>query len=283
MRCKIVVITGASSGIGLVTARELARQGARLVMICRDRERGADARLVVAKAATGPAPELVIADLASQASIRAVAGEVGRRFERIDVLINNAGGIFNHREMTGEGIERTFATNHLGPFLLTNLLLERIASGGRIVNVASEFYPSRLDFGNLQGERKYGFLTAYGLSKLENILFTFELAKRLGERPVSVNCQTPSPARTRFGNNMTGWAGLFPRVVKALFPSAEKAARTVIYVASSPEVEGVSGRFFAHCRISRTKPVTHDGGVAARLWRISSEMVGLPVEMAAGG
>ena len=278
MRDRIVLITGASSGIGLVTARELARLGARVVMLCRDRERGADARIAVAKAATGPAPELLITDIAAQASVRAAAAELSRRFERIDVLINNAGGVFDHRQVTGDGIERTFATNHLGPFLLTNLILDRIASGGRIVNVASEVYPSRLDFANLQGERKYGFFSAYARSKLENIIFTFELAKRLAERHISVNCLSPGPARTRFGDNMTGLAGLFPRFAKALFPSAERAARTLIYVASSPELEGVSGRFFLHSRMRRTKPVTHDSGVATRLWRVSAELVGLPSE-----
>jgi NAD(P)-dependent dehydrogenase (short-subunit alcohol dehydrogenase family) len=282
MRGKIVLITGASSGIGLVTARELARLGAAVVMLCRDRERGADARIIIAKAATASAPELVIADLAAQASVRAAAAEIGRRFERIDVLVNNAGGVFNRREVTGEDIERTFATNHLGPFLLTNLLLDRIASGGRIVNVVFEVYPSRLDFANLQGERQYGFFSAYTRSKLENILFTFELAKRLSDRRISVNCLSPGPARTRFGDNMTGLAGLFPRFAKALFPSAEKAARTVIYVASSPEVEGVTGRFFLHGRIRRTKPVTHDSSVAAQLWRVSAELVGLPPDAVDG-
>jgi NAD(P)-dependent dehydrogenase (short-subunit alcohol dehydrogenase family) len=280
MRGKIVLITGANSGVGFVTARELARMGACVLMVCRDTGRGARARVEVAKAATGPAPELLLADMSSQSSVRALADDVRRRFAKIDVLINNAGGIFAQRELTADGIEKTFATNHLGPFLLTNLLLDPVCAGtgGRIVNVASESYPSRLDFDNLQGEKRYGFLNAYFRSKLENIIFTFDLAKRLRDTGVTVNCLSPGPTRTRFGDNMTGLPGLFPRLAKRLFPSPEKGARTLIHVASSPAVAGVSGRFFLRQRDRQTKPVTRDAQVAARLWGVSADLVGLPGE-----
>jgi NAD(P)-dependent dehydrogenase (short-subunit alcohol dehydrogenase family) len=276
---KIALITGANSGIGFVTAVELAKMGARVLMVCRDGERGARARAAVAKAASGAAPELLLADISSQKSIRALADDVSQRFASIDVLINNAGGIFANRELTTDGIERTFATNHLGPFLLTNLLLDRVSAGtgGRIVNVASESYPSKLDFGNLQGERSYGFLNAYFRSKLENIIFSLDLAQRLQPSGVTVNCMSPGPTSTRFGDNMTGLAGLFPRLAKKLFPSPEKGARTLVYLASSPEIAGVSGRFFLRQRVRSTKPVTHDREVAAQLWRVSAELVGLPV------
>jgi NAD(P)-dependent dehydrogenase (short-subunit alcohol dehydrogenase family) len=276
---KIALITGANSGIGFVTAVELAKMGARVLMVCRDGERGAHARAAVAKAASGAAPELLLADISSQKSIRALADDVSQRFASIDVLINNAGGIFANRELTTDGIERTFATNHLGPFLLTNLLLDRVSAGtgGRIVNVASESYPSKLDFGNLQGERSYGFLNAYFRSKLENIIFSLDLAQRLQPSGVTVNCMSPGPTSTRFGDNMTGLAGLFPRLAKKLFPSPEKGARTLVYLASSPEIAGVSGRFFLRQRVRSTKPVTHDREVAAQLWRVSAELVGLPV------
>ena len=279
MHGKTVLITGANSGIGFVTAVELAKMGARVLMVCRDTERGAHARAAVAQVASGAPPELLLADISSQQAIRALANEVRQRFPKIDVLINNAGGIFAESGFTANGIERTFATNHLGPFLLTNLLIDLVktGTGGRIVNVVSESYPSRLDFGNLQGEKGYGFLSAYFRSKLENIIFSLDLAQRLQNSGVTVNCMSPGPTSTRFGDNMTGLAGLFPRLAKKLFPSPEKGARTLIYLSSSPDVEGVSGRFFLRQRARRTKPVTSDAEVAARLWRVSSDLVGLPV------
>jgi retinol dehydrogenase 12 len=283
MHGKVVLVTGANSGIGFVTARELAKMGAHVLMVCRDPGRGAKAQAAVAKAATGPAPELLIADISSLPAVRALADEIRRRVPGIDVLINNAGAIFAHRELTADGIEKTFATNHLGPFLLTNLVLDLVCArtGGRIVNVAAESYLSKLDFDNLQGEKSYGFLSAYFRSKLENIIFSFDLAKRLEATGVTVNCLSPGPTRTRFGDNMTGLAGLFPRLAKTLFPSAEKGARTLIYLASSPDVAGVSGRFFLWQRVRRTKPVTSDTEVAARLWRVSAALAGLPVERSA--
>jgi NAD(P)-dependent dehydrogenase (short-subunit alcohol dehydrogenase family) len=279
MHGKTVLITGANSGIGFVTAVELAKMGAGVLMVCRDTERGAHARAAVAKVATGVAPELLLADISSQQAIRALADDVRQRFPKIDVLINNAGGIFAERGLTADGIERTFATNHLGPFLLTNLLIDLVktGTGGRIVNVASVSYPSKLDFGNLQGEKGYGFLSAYFRSKLENIIFSLDLAQWMRGSGVTVNCMSPGPTSTRFGDNMTGLAGLFPRLAKKLFPSPEKGARTLIYLASSPEVEGISGRFFLRLRARKTKPVTSDSEVAARLWRVSAELVRLPI------
>jgi NAD(P)-dependent dehydrogenase (short-subunit alcohol dehydrogenase family) len=277
MQGKTVLITGASSGIGFVTARELARMGAGVLMVCRHAQRGADARIEVAKAATGPAPELLLADLSLQASVRTLADEVRRRFGAIDVLINNAAGIFARRELTAEGIEKTFATNYLGPFLLTNLLLDlvRNVAGGRILNVTAEGYPSRLDFDNLQGEKRYGFLNAYFRSKLASIIFTFDLARRLTDTGVTVNCLSPGPTRTRFGDDMTGLAGLFPRVVKLMFPGPEHGARTLIHLAASPAVAGMSGSFFLRLRERRTKPVTRDVEIGTRLWNVSADLVGL--------
>jgi NAD(P)-dependent dehydrogenase (short-subunit alcohol dehydrogenase family) len=279
MHGKTVLITGANSGIGFVTACELAKMGARVLMVCRDSERGANAWTEVAQVATEATPALLLADMSSQKAIRALADDVRRRFPKIDVLINNAGGIFAERGFTVDGIERTFATNHLGPFLLTNLVIDLVTAGtGRIINVASESYSSRLNFDNLDGEKSYGFLNAYFRSKLENIIFSFDLARRLEGSGVTVNCMSPGPTRTRFGDNMTGLAGLFPRLVKKLFPSPEKGARTLIYLTSSPEVDGISGRFFLRQRALPTKPVTLDAEIAARLWRISAELVGLPVD-----
>jgi NAD(P)-dependent dehydrogenase (short-subunit alcohol dehydrogenase family) len=278
MHGKTVLITGANSGIGFVTARELAKMGARILMVCRDTERGAEARAEVAQVATGAAPELLLADMSSQQAIRALAEDIRQHFPKIDVLINNAAGVFAARALTVDGIETTFATNHLGPFLLTNLVIDvvKAGAGGRIINVATEVYPSKLDFANLDGEKSYGFLSAYFRSKLANIIFSLDLARRLKGSGVTVNCMSPGPTRTRFGDNMSGLAGLFPRFAKKLFPGPETGARTLIYLASSPEVADISGRFFLRERARRTKPVTSDAEVAARLWRVSAELVGLP-------
>jgi len=286
MKDKIVVVTGASSGIGLATARELARQGAEIAMVCRDPKRAEAARVDVAAAATGPQPQIFLADLAAQQDIRHLATAIKSRYSHIDVLINNAGAVFARRELTVDGIEKTFAVNHLAPFLLTNLMLDnvRAAEAGRIITVGSESYSSALDFENLQSERKHHFLTAYFRSKLENILFTFELSRRLVGTNVTANCLSPGPTKTRIGSNMDGWAGLFPLFVRNVpfFASPEKGARTSVYLASSPEVAKTTGRFFLRCREARTKPLTHDVGVARRLWKLSEDLCGLG-EAAGGG
>src|SRR5579859_1049749 len=213
---KVVLITGANSGVGFATARQLAELGAVVIMVCRDPGRGSAARNAVAQVATGPEPTLLLADLSSQAAVYALSDEVHARFARIDVLLNNAGAIFARRELTADGIEKTFAVNHLAPFLLTNLLLDlvRASPAGRIVTVASESHSGRLDFDNLQGERRYSFLAAYNRSKLGNILFTYELARRLAGTGVTANCLSPGPTMTRFGDEMRGLPALFPLLMK---------------------------------------------------------------------
>jgi NAD(P)-dependent dehydrogenase (short-subunit alcohol dehydrogenase family)/cytochrome b561 len=190
MQEKTVVITGASSGIGLATARELARQGALVVMVCRDAERAETARKEVAAVATGREPAVFLADLLAQREIRNVAAAINESYPRIDVLINNAGAVFARRELTVDGIEKTFAINHLAPFLLTSLLLDNIraADAGRIITVTSGTYSSSLDFDNLQSEKGHRFLPAYFRTKLENILFTYELSRRLAGTGVTANC-----------------------------------------------------------------------------------------------
>jgi len=281
MKGKTVLITGASSGIGFSTAITLAQMGARILLVCRDAKRGADAQTAVADVATEAAPRLLLADLSSLHDVRALAEVLHRHFPAIDVLINNAAGIFSERGFTGDGFERTFAINHLAPFLFTNLVIDLLKSSGaaRIVNVAAESPLARLDFDNLQGEKRYGFLSAYFRSKLENIIFSNELSRRLEGSGVTVNSMSPGPTRTRFGDNMTGLPALFPFVLKRLFPGPESGARTLVYLASSPDVEGITGQFFFRQRARRTKPVTMNREVAARLWRISAELVGLPADI----
>jgi len=273
MKDKVVVVTGASSGIGQATARELARQGAKIVMVCRDAERAEAARRDVAAAASGQQPTVLPANLLAQREIRSLAEAIEKDHTKIDVLINNAGALFKRRELTDEGIEKTFAVNHLAPFLLTNLLLDRIraAPAGRVITVTSGTYPSVLDFDNLQSEKGHQFLAAYFRSKLENILFTFELSRRLEGSGVTANCLFPGPTRTRFGNNLDGLAGLFPLFMQnfPLLASPEKGARTTVYLASSPDVTGISGRFYFRCRETPTKPVTRDLEIARRLWSVS--------------
>ena len=276
---KIILITGANSGVGFSTARQLAARGAGVVMVCRDPVRGVSARDEIAKIATGPAPLLYIADLSSQDSIRQLACKLERDLSRIDVLINNAGAIFARRETTIDGIEKTFATNHLAPFLLTHLLLDLVkaAPAGRILTVSSESHNSKLDFGNLQGENRYNFFNAYNRSKLCNILFTYELARRLKGTNITANCLSPGPTATTFGNNLKGLPRLFPLLMKRipfLFSSPEKGAFASVYLASSSELEGVTGKFFLGSRARKTRRITYDERVAMKLWAICEKLTG---------
>jgi NAD(P)-dependent dehydrogenase (short-subunit alcohol dehydrogenase family) len=282
MTGKTVVITGANSGIGFEASLELARLGALVVMVSRDRKRGETARQAVATLAKTP-PTLLIADLVSQASIRGLAVELHDRFDRIDVLINNAGGTFSKREINSDGLEATFATNHLASFLLTNLTLDLLiaAPAGRVVVVASEAHAKKLDMGNLQGEKHYGFFPAYSASKTANILFTYELARRMAGTSVTATAVSPGPSKTRFGDNMTGMGGAFSKVMKSMpfFHSAAAGAKVVVFAASSPDLDGVTGRFYMKSKERKSKAVTHDRDLAARLWGISARLSNLEVSM----
>jgi NAD(P)-dependent dehydrogenase (short-subunit alcohol dehydrogenase family) len=282
---KNVLITGANSGLGLASARELAQRGAKVILVCRNESRGIAARDEVSRVASGDPPVLLLADLSSQAAIRNLANQVHARFERLDVLMNNAGAIFAERELTVDGIEKTFAINHLAPFLLTGLVLDlvRAAPAGRIITVVADPFISTFDFGNLQSEKGHNFLAAYFRSKLANILFTYELARRLEGTSVSANCASPGPTVTHFGDNLRGRPALFHLILKPLkripflFYSAEKGAQTQIYLASSPDVEKLSGRYFFRGREKSTKAITHDLQLAARLWTVSEELCGQSV------
>jgi NAD(P)-dependent dehydrogenase (short-subunit alcohol dehydrogenase family) len=283
MQDKTVLVTGAGSGIGRAASRRLAELGAEVVMISRDPLRGAAARDEVAAGALGPEPIFIPADLSSQEAVRRLSAELHRRFDRIDVLINNAGTATNRRELTADGLERTLATNHLAPFLLTRLLLDLLeaAPAGRVVNVTSESHSSRLDFANLQGERHYNFFEAYARSKLANVLFTYELARRLQGTRVTANCYTPGPTATNFGRQAGGVMGLMSALVRmlALTPlgsSAAEGALPAVYLASAPEVAGLSGAYFERLRRARSKPITYDAAVAARLWSVSEALVAEP-------
>jgi NAD(P)-dependent dehydrogenase (short-subunit alcohol dehydrogenase family) len=277
MRGKTVLITGANSGIGFETAAALARRGASIAMVCRDPTRGAEAREKIARIATAAAPDLLIADLSSQAEIRALATGLRSKYAFLSVVINNAGAVFARRELSIDGIEKTFALNHLAPFLFTHLILDllRAAPSARVINIASALHNASPDvLENLQGERKHSFMLAYKQSKLGVILFTYELAHRLEATNISVNCVEPGPTATRFGDNMHGLAGLFPRVMKRLpfFQSPERGARSVIYAASSPELEGETGKYLVKSKPTRSSAITYDTELRTRHWAISQQL-----------
>jgi NAD(P)-dependent dehydrogenase (short-subunit alcohol dehydrogenase family) len=261
----------------LATALLLAESGAEVVMVGRDRTRSNFVRAEIAQYASGSEPIMFLADLSSQAEIHRLSERLHGSFSRIDVLISNAAAVFAQREVTPDGLEKNFALNHLAPFALTHLLLDllRAAPAGRILTASSEFHSGELDFSNLQGERQYNCFGAYKRSKLCNILFTYELSRRLAGSTMTANCFSPGPTLTRLGDNMRGLHAVFPWLLKEIpyllaFP--EHAARTPVYAASSPDLDGVTGRFFLRCRETRTKQITYDIDAAARLWNTSQAL-----------
>jgi len=277
-RDKVIVITGASSGLGLQTARQLASQGGQIVMIVRDQAGGEHARLQVAAAATGEPPVLLTADLSAQADIRRVARQVTDRYGHIDILINNAGAAFSRREHSADGLELTWATNQLGPFLLTELLLPLLAGApaGRIVNVVSEFYSRKLDLTNLQGQRKYSYFGAYSASELGKVLFTTELARRNKASGVTVVAVSPGPARTNFSRP----AGVLGMVLGAMqhtpmVKPAGQAASGIAWAATAAEPAGHSGALYMRRKQLSLKGAAKDPSLAARVWSISEQQTGV--------
>jgi len=281
MKGKTCVITGASDGIGLETACQLGARGAKLVLIGRNPIKG-EAALAALRARV---PEVVadmhFADLSRRSEIVRIAAVVLRAAKRIDVLVNNAGGIFARRDVTPDGLERTFALNHLGYFLLTELLRERIAASApaRIVNVASEAHRNAvLDFSDLQCESHYSGWKAYQRSKLCNILFTRELARRLAGTGVSANCLHPGFVATHFGDNNRGLFGIGVRLAKRISAiSLQRGAETPVYVAADHGIEGTTGRYFDKCRERAPSPAAQDDEAARRLWQESLRLAGLPI------
>ena len=279
MRGKTCVITGATDGIGLEAAGRLGALGARLVLIGRNRTKGDTALATLRTRVPGVVVEMHYADLSRQNEIRRLAPELLATASRIDVLINNAGGFFEKREITADGIERTFALNHLGYFLLTDLLRERIIASApaRIVNVASGAHRrTTLDFADLQTAHVYNGWKAYQRSKLCNILFTRELARRLAGTGVTANSLHPGLVATSFADNNRGWMrfafGIAKRVIGL---SIEAGAETPVYLASSPAVEGITGLYFGKCKADSPSAAAQDYQVASRLWRESAALTGL--------
>lgn len=277
---KVVLVTGATAGIGEIAARELARMGARVVIVGRSPQK-CEATVASIRQETGNADvHSLVADLSSTAEVRRLADEFLARYDRLDVLVNNAGALFSTRTETVDEFERTFALNHLAYFLLTNLLLDRLKASApsRIVNVASDAHrvASRgLNFDDLQAKNRYRAFRAYGASKLANILFTRELARRLEGTSVTVNCLHPGFVATNFtsGNGALGW--VFRRMASLFAISPEKGAQTSIYLASSPDVSTVTGAYFAKCRQKTPHSAARDDQAALRLWQVSEQLTGL--------
>jgi NAD(P)-dependent dehydrogenase (short-subunit alcohol dehydrogenase family) len=273
------LVTGATSGIGKETALRLALLGATVIVVARDASRGAAAEAEI----TGRVPlakvEVMTADLSSLAQVRRLAGDVLGRHSRLDVLVNNAGVISPRRQPTGDGLETTFATNHLGPFLLTSLLrglLERSAPA-RVVTVSSAVHKQvrAIPWDDLPRGAQSGQAQAYPVSKLLNILFTAELARRLAGTGVTANCLHPGFVRTSLGRDVTGVLGTVLPMILRLRPGPEAGARTSVYLASSPEVAGVTGGYFVNCKPAEPNALAKDTQAAARLWALSEDLVGL--------
>jgi retinol dehydrogenase 14 len=278
MAGRTVLITGGSGGIGRATALGLARMGADLAIISRDRGRGEDAARDV-RAAGGGRVDLFIADLSSQSEVRGLAEEVLQTLSRIHVLINNVGGYFDTRHVTADGLERTFALNHLAPFLLTSLLLEKLkqSASARVVTVSSNAQAAgRIDFNDLQGERSYSGARAYSQSKLANVLFSYELARRLKGTSVTSNALHPGVVSTSIGaEDPATVQRIFIPFLRAFMKKPAQGAATSIHLASAPDLEQVTGRYFANSKLKRSSKLSYDEAIAAKLWHVSGDLVRL--------
>ncbi len=273
---KIVLITGATNGIGLITARALAQRGATVVIVGRDTSRTERAAQEIKRQAPDSAVHTFLADLSSQAQVRRLAEEFQARFPRLDVLVNNAGAVFAKRQISVDGIEMTMALNHLAPFLLTNLLLDSLKASdrARIVTVASAAHVGmRIPFDDLNHTRgRYQNFVVYGQSKLMNIMFTYELARRLDGTTVTANALHPGFVATNFGKSNGGWWDTVFTLIRPFAISPEQGAQTSIHLASSPEVATVTGQYFAKLRPVKSSSASYDREAQQRLWAVSEEL-----------
>jgi NAD(P)-dependent dehydrogenase (short-subunit alcohol dehydrogenase family) len=277
MEGKVCIVTGANRGVGRITAEGLARAGAKVVLVCRDRASGEAARAEIASRTGSSGVRLMVADLASQKSIRSFVDEFRRSHDRLDVLVNNAGAHFRKRERTEDGIEATFAVNHLAYFLLTRLLADMLEASApsRIVNVASEAHRRCADLDDPQSESGYRGFRAYCKSKLANVLFTYELARRLGGTNITANCLHPGVVRTGLLRSIVG-AKLVLRPLRFLLRpftvSPEEGADTVLFLATSAEVDGISGKYFIKRTAVKSSDFSYDEIAANQLWELSSRL-----------
>lgn len=279
MQGKTVVVTGGTSGIGEVAAIELARKGARVVLVARDKNRADSTVAKLRNAAPLATTAVHYADLSRIADMKRVAAEIAASEPHIDVLINNAGAMFTSRQLSADGLEMTFAVNHMAYFVVTNALLPKLKTtpGARIVSTASDAHRgARIDFDDLQSEKRYVGFSVYGESKLCNILFNRELAKRLAGSGVTANCLHPGFVATRFGDNSGGIVSVAIRLIKPIGAiSPQKGAETIVYLASSPEVAAKSGGYYYKCALATPTKEAQDDADAKRLWDVSAKIAGI--------
>ncbi len=276
MKGKTVVVTGANQGIGKVSALELAKLGADVVLVCRNADKGRAAVEEIRAAAPASKIDLVVADFASLSDVWRAADEILAIHPRLDVLLNNAGLIVPTRRETVDGLEETFAVNHLAPFLLTTRLLDALRSSpsARVVTVSSTAHRgATMNWDDLQSTRRYRSFKAYGQSKLANILFTYELANRVKGSTVTANTLHPGVIASGFGQSYPGWLSAVIGIAKPFMLSNADGAKTSIFLASSPEVEDVSGKYFDKCRAVKSNEASYDVESQKRLWTISEELI----------
>lgn len=272
---KIAIVTGANSGMGMATTAALADMGATVVMLCRNEKRGKEA-LELLKQRAERQLDLMLCDLGDFASIRNFADAFRKKYEKLDILVNNAGFISLDRQITKDGLERQFGVNHMGHFILTMKLVDLIPDGGRIVNVASGAHKTgKIHFEDINLSKGFNVIKAYSQSKLANVLFTRELARRLQEKKILVNCCHPGAVATNIGvSRDTGFGKTITGMLKPFFQTPEKGARTAIYLASDENIDGITGEYFYRCRVAKSSKRSKDKELAKRLFAFSEELAG---------
>jgi len=279
MAGRICMVTGANSGIGKATAAGLAEMGSTVILVCRNREKGEAALSEIKEKSGNNSLDLMLADMSSMQSVRQLANEFRRKHDRLHVLVNNAGLFMLRRTTTGDGLETTFEVDYLSHFLLTELLIDLLKAGApsRLVEVSSiAHYNGHIDFDDLQGEKDYGGWKAYSQAKLAQVLFTYELARRLKGTGVTANCLHPGTVATNIWSRPLGRAGFIAKLTRIFMMGPEGGAETPIYLGSSADVEGVSGKYFTKKKEKKSSKESNDEQVARRLWLVSEELTGLP-------